>query len=236
MITETSRFTLLITCEHGGNRVPPAYRDLFRGHADLLTSHRGHDPGALGLARDLAKALAAELHYATISRLVIDLNRSLGHPRLYSEITRQAPPDVRRAILAQHYLPYRGRIEKRIADVVARGGQVVHIASHSFTPVLDGDVRKADIGLLYDPSRPGEVDVCARWQASLRVSAPDLRVRRNYPYAGRSDGLTAYLRRRFDAHAYVGIELEVNQKHVFLGGRHWAGMRRLVVAALAAAL
>ena len=38
-------------------------------------------------------------------------------------------------------------------------------------------------------------------------------MRRNYPYAGKGDGLTSYLRRRFPPGAYVGIELEVNQRH-----------------------
>ena len=82
---------LLITCEHGGNRVPPRYRPLFRGHQDLLSTHRGFDPGALAMARQLAKALRAPLFVSTTSRLLIDLNRSQGHPKLYSEATRPAP-------------------------------------------------------------------------------------------------------------------------------------------------
>jgi predicted N-formylglutamate amidohydrolase len=224
--------SLLITCEHGGKRVPPACAAHFRGHEELLASHRGYDPGALSLAMSLARTLQAELHYATISRLVIDLNRSRGHPRLYSEATRDAPAELRREILARHYLPYRDRIETCVARSVAQGRRVIHIASHSFTPVLGDEVRKADIGLLYDPSRPAEVALCGRWRATLQALAPGLRVRRNYPYTGKSDGLTAYLRRRFHANAYVGIELEVNQRHVFQGGRHWSGMRQQIVAAL----
>jgi hypothetical protein len=41
---------------------------------------------------------------------------------------------------------------------------------------------------------------------------PKWSVRRNYPYLGRSDGLTTYLRRRFDRDRYVGVEIEVNQR------------------------
>ena len=119
----------LITCEHGGNRVPPCFRSLFRGHEDLLESHRGHDPGALTLARDLAMALGAALVVSTVSRLIIDLNRSPGHPRLYSEITRPLPASSRRAILRRYYLPYRERVEGRIAAAVASGRRVLHILS-----------------------------------------------------------------------------------------------------------
>ncbi len=44
--------------------------------------------------------------------------------------------------------------------------------------------------------------------------APELRLRRNYPYQGRGDGLTASLRKHHPDAAYVGIELEVNQRFV----------------------
>lgn len=181
------------------------------------------------MARQLAAALAAPLVTSTISRLVVDLNRSIGHPRLYSPATRDTPPATRASIIALHYLPYRAEVERRVAQAIAHGRRVVHVASHSFTPVLDGEVRNADIGLLYDPARRGEVALCARWKASLAACDPTLRVRRNYPYAGKGDGLTAYLRRRFPPSSYVGVELEVNQRIVLAAGRPWAALRGTLV-------
>jgi predicted N-formylglutamate amidohydrolase len=226
----------LITCEHGGNRIPARYRALFDGHEALLASHRGFDPGALAMARDLATALNAPLFQSRTSRLLIDLNRSIGHPKLYSEITRSLPADLRRAIRDRYYLPYRTRVADWIAQRIERGGQVTHIASHSFTPVLGGEVRNADIGLLYDPSRSAERTLCLRWQAALNETAPSLRVRRNYPYAGRSDGLTAWLRRNNPAERYIGIELEINQKWIYAGLRSWRTVRRLLIDAVKAAV
>jgi len=38
---------LVLTCEHGGNRVPAAYRALFEGAEALLATHAGYDIGAL---------------------------------------------------------------------------------------------------------------------------------------------------------------------------------------------
>jgi predicted N-formylglutamate amidohydrolase len=227
---------VLITCEHGGNRIPPRYRDLFIGFEALLQTHRGFDPGALALARDLAKALDAPLFVSTTSRLLIDLNRTIGHPKLFSEATRDTPMKMRRELLNTQYLPYRNKVEARIADAIAGGSRVIHIASHSFTPALDGDIRTADIGLLYDPARPGEVDLCHRWQARLKTRVPEMKVRRNYPYTGKSDGFTAYLRRCFPADAYVGIELEINQKHVLKGGRQWRALRSHVIESLRQAI
>ena len=226
----------LITCEHGGNRIPPRFRSLFAGFEALLQTHRGHDPGALAVARELARALAAPLFVSTTSRLLIDLNRSVGHPRLYSEATRGAPLALRREILEKYYLPYRNRVETHIGKAIARGKRVIHISSHSFTPVLDGAIRNADIGLLYDPARSGEIELCRRWQTELRARAPALKVRRNYPYSGTSDGFTAYLRRRFPADAYIGIELEINQKHVFSGRREWRAMRSQLIESLRLAM
>jgi predicted N-formylglutamate amidohydrolase len=113
---------------------------------------------------------------------------------------------------------------------------VIHISSHSFTPELDGKLRLADVGLLYHPGRRGEAELCARWKASLAACAPELRVRRNYPYAGKGDGLTAHLRLRFASNAYVGIELEINQSIVFAAGRRWAALQRALIVSLRAAL
>lgn len=226
----------MITCEHGGNRIPSRYRALFAGFEALLQTHRGHDPGALAMARELARALAAPLFVSTTSRLLIDLNRSIGHPRLYAEATRDVPVALRRKILEQYYLPYRNRVETHIDEAIAHGKRVVHLSSHSFTPALDGAIRNADIGLLYDPARSGERELCRRWQTELRARAPALKVRRNYPYTGTSDGFTAYLRRRFPTDAYIGIEVEINQKHVFNGGREWRAMRGQLIGALRRAM
>jgi predicted N-formylglutamate amidohydrolase len=232
----TAKTYFLATCEHGGNRIPQSYRQLFRGWEHLLHSHRGYDPGALQLARELADMLQASFFAATVSRLLIDLNRSIGHPRLYSEATRPAPPAVRHEILESYYLPYRNSVEASISQAIRGGQRVVHISSHSFTPELDGEVRKADIGLLYDPSRPLERDICDRWRAQLRANAPVLTVRRNYPYFGKANGFPTYLRRRFSSEDYVAIELEINQKHVIRGGPQWYSLRRSVLQSLSEAL
>ncbi len=222
----------LITCEHGGNRIPAPYGPLFRGQRALLASHRGYDRGALAMARALASSFGAPLVASTVSRLLVDLNRSVGHPRLFSTATRGAPASVRARIVDRHYVPYRMRVERLVSQSIARRRRVVHVSSHSFTPELDGNVRRADVGLLYDPGRHGEVELCARWQEALEVLAPALRVRRNYPYAGKGDGLTSHLRRSFAAAAYVGIELEVNQRIVLAGGRPWTALRRALVESL----
>jgi predicted N-formylglutamate amidohydrolase len=181
------------------------------------------------MARALARAFRAPLVTSTISRLLVDLNRSIGHPQLFSPVTRGVTSTVRDEIVAQHYRPYRAQVERLVRQSVSRGRRVIHISSHSFTPELDGKVRCADVGLLYDPGRPGEAALCARWKASLAALAPELRVSRNYPYAGKADGLTSELRMHFPPGAYVGVELEVNQRIVLAAGRRWTALRGVLI-------
>ena len=227
---------LIVTCEHGGNLIPPAWRGLFTRHTKPLLSHQGFDAGALTLARDIAQALDAKLFYSKTSRLLVDLNRSIGHPQLFSAITRKLAPAAREKILTLQYRPYRKEIESHVREAIEAGKCAIHIASHSFSPELKGKVRDVDVGLLYDPSRAGEVALAGAWQARLSHHAPALAVRRNSPYKGTSDGLTAFLRKQFGPENYVGLELEVNQKHVFAKNRHWPRLRHAVVKSLAEAL
>lgn len=231
----TERTHFLVTCEHAGNRIPSPYRSLFQGEEALLRSHRGYDAGALRVARELSASLSAPLLTSTVSRLLIDLNRSLGHPQLFSEITRGISGESRHDILNRYYLPYRAKAEALIAGEIGRGARVIHISCHSFTPEMNGKLRNADLGLLYDPARPAEALLCRRWRLALKACAPTLKTRMNYPYTGTSDGFTVYLRRRFPAKRYLGIELEINQKHVREGTPHWQAVRDAVIDAFHAA-
>ena len=149
---------LTITCEHAGYEVPAEYAALFSspGHQALLPNHRGWDAGALELAKQMATAFDAPLFASSTTRLLIDLNRSIGHRQLHSEATRGLPLVTRRAIAAQHYLPHRDAVESEVAHQIAAGKQVLHIASHSFTLELDNVIRQADVALLYHSRRAGE--------------------------------------------------------------------------------
>ena len=207
----SSRDELLLTCEHGGNRIPSAYAELFRGAEEVLASHRGWDPGALPLARLMARTLRVPLRAVTWTRLLVEANRAPTNPRIWSRFTKSLPIDERRRILARWWQPHRQAVEEAAAAAVARGKRVVHVAVHSFTPELDGVVRNADVGFLYDSRRKHEAELCRRWGAILHRLDPSLRVRYNYPYNGAADGLSTWLRRRHPQTRYLGVEIEINQ-------------------------
>ncbi len=205
---------LILSCEHGGNVVPEEFRAAFdsplaRQH---LNSHRGWDPGALEAATYLADQLAAPLFQATTTRLLVDLNRSLGHEQLLSRFTGSIDPEARTAIIDKHYHPYRNRILRAFQTAVNAGSRIIHVSVHTFTPVFRGVRRKLDVGLLFDPDRALEQSLCSTWQRILRHHHPRLRIELNQPYLGIDDGLTTAMRMLFADHDYAGIELEINHR------------------------
>lgn len=231
---------MVVTCEHAGNRVPPG----FPGgggipgsgarpnpeFAEALASHRGWDPGALFLARSLAGVLGAPLRACLTSRLLVEVNRSEGHPELFSRWSAALPETERRALVRRFHRRHRRRVEQALAEA-SRGWtrDMVHVGVHTFTPELDGVHREVEIGVLFDPAVSFEARVARGWILALAAALPGWRVRENEPYDGRSDGLTTSLRvRRNEAgrdacgagrHGtgpgrYAGLELEVNQARV----------------------
>jgi predicted N-formylglutamate amidohydrolase len=218
---------LIVSCEHAGNQVPPPYRSHFSER--FLETHRGYDPGALAVARDIARATGAPLYYSTISRLLVELNRPLGHPQLFF---RDFPKATKDLLLRRYYFPY----WRAVGKAARRGGRVIHLSVHSFTPRMRGQTRKVDVGLLFDPRRAPEAAFCQRWRAALEQLSPRLRVRDNEPYPGVFPSLVDALRNELGPRRYVGIQIEVNQKFPRGDGARWRRLRRLLVASFGAAL
>ena len=212
---------LIVSCEHGGNRAPLPFSKLFSRR--FLDTHRGYDPGALALARDFAAATGAPLFYSTVSRLLVELNRPLGHPQLFH---LPLPERVREALLRRYYFPYWNAVHK----AAQRGRRVLHLSCHSFTPKLRGVRRTTDIGLLFDPARPAEAAFCHRWRDAILALNPRLQVRYNDPYPGVFPSLVDSLRKEL-GRRYVGIQIEINQRFPRSDARRWRALRRALVAA-----
>lgn len=228
--------SVLLTCEHATNRVPARYAPLFRGDRRVLDTHRGWDPGAAQLARQLARRLGAPLLLAKATRLLADPNRSERHERLFSEWTRGLARDERERILERYWRPHRDAVERHARASARRRRTLLHLSIHSFTPVWEGVPRDVDVGFLYDPARPRERAFAGAWLAALGARRPDLRLRRNRPYHGAADGLTTSLRRQLPASRYLGFELEVSQRFPLGPADDWRRLRSDLTRALVTAL
>ena len=213
--------------------MPPRYRPTFRGLQRDLQTHLGYDFGALRMARDLAAAFKAPLVASTVTRLVVDLNRSIGHPRLYgTPVARPAAPRTRR-ILVEHYLPYRDR--RRTADRRERSLADDACFMSPLTaslPALNGK-RSA---------RPMSVSCTIPRAPARSASPPPGRPPSTHASPGSAFAATirtrarrrfhAVLRTRFRPRAYVGIEIEVNQAIVIGARPRWAALRSALIDSL----
>ncbi len=205
---------LVISCEHAVNTVPETYQYVFKGQEALLNTHRAIDFGALNIARHLSQVFSCDFIQAEVTRLLIDCNRSLAHSQCFSVLTEHLAAEVKQDLVINYYLPFRNKTEQIIDQYISANHQVLHLSVHSFTPVLNGIIRDADMGLLYDPARTQEKNVAKAWRKHLLEENPNYRIRMNYPYLGISDGFTTTLRRKYKEACYLGLELENNQRLV----------------------
>ncbi|MDH5382574.1 MAG: N-formylglutamate amidohydrolase [Cyclobacteriaceae bacterium] len=207
-------YPIIVTCEHAGNHIPDDYKHLFAEEENVLGTHKGWDIGALSIAQAISKELDAELYYTEISRLLVECNRSINTPDLFSKFTESLDFEEKKKIMDLYYYPYRNKVEEAIAKAV-KNTTVVHLSIHSFTPIWNGNERKVDIGLLFDDDRDDEFKFCENWKTSLENTFGNMSIKYNEPYHGKEDGFTTHLRQKYSENQYLGIELEVNQKWVY---------------------
>ena len=206
----------LVTAEHAGNMIPENFAQFFRGQVcrQRLLSHEGWDPGSAEVASVISEKLKAPLISQPVSRLLIEMNRSLGNPELFSAISREFCPKLKTELIEKYYRPYREKVIAHIENGLRSNDQVIHLSIHTFAEIWNGAKRKTDIGLLFDPERPSEKALCSSLIKSMESTLPQMFIEFNKPYLGIDDGLTTYLRTVYPDSHYAGIEIEINQKFV----------------------
>ena len=208
-------FSVFLSCEHASNAVPEFLFRYFEGRAvqKVLKTHRAYDIGAADVFWELAKILHPDYSIqGAYTRLAIDMNRNSDRNHRYSEYT-ETVSETERKFLDGYFSGYRAAFLEAAKRKLERknAARILHLSIHSFTPELNGKVRNADLGILYDPARSAEAKLARRFRESLKSYAPELRVRFNYPYLGKTDGHATALRKIFPQAKYLGFEIEMNQ-------------------------
>lgn len=129
--------SFLITCSHATCAVPEAFRELFKGAEDAVSSIEGWEPGALNLAQGLAMKFSTPLIHGDVTRLLIDLDEE-GDNR-WSRLSSTLPEATRGKLVDRHETKYRQAIEARLADDFKRDHQVTHLIIHT-APIADGTI------------------------------------------------------------------------------------------------
>ena len=203
--------SIIISCEHAGNVVPEKHQSLFTGAQEVLNSHRGWDPGALEVASYLADQFRVPLSAMNVTRLLIEMNRSLDSATIFSEFTENLSAEDRSALISEYYLPYHKALDTTIQQ---SRKPVLHLSVHSFTTVLNEITRLVDVGILFDPACIQERKFCEHVKKILDHRLPDITTLFNEPYKGTDDGIATIMRKKFPGNDYLGIEIELNQKFV----------------------
>ncbi|MEG3180184.1 N-formylglutamate amidohydrolase [Sphingomonas sp. LT1P40] len=194
---------VLILCDHASNAVPEDIE--LEVNPALLDKHIAIDIGAAAVTEGLAARQNASAILATVSRLVIDLNRepdSLGLIPLMSD-GHHIPGNVgvdRWERIARFHAPY----HRLIAEAIRARPPAMLVSVHSFTQQLehaDGQVRPWEVGILYNRDARA-----ARIGIEL-LNASGIVTGDNEPYSGRL--LNATMNRHAEANGipYLGIEI-----------------------------
>lgn len=195
---------ILVVCEHASNRVPAKLNGLGLDD-ETLGAHVAWDPGALGVAEEIARQLEAVLVQGGASRLVYDCNRP---PEAESAVPVSSEvydipgnaglsAEARAERVAQVYEPFR----QALAAEIARRDFTTMVTVHSFTPVYNGAAREVEIGLLHGKD--------AALAKAMMANLPDGFVTRlNEPYAA-CDGVVHTLDLHGAANGLANVMIEV---------------------------
>lgn len=218
--------TVLTVVDHASNHVPRGI-DLGIDPA-LLTTHIAWDIGAAGLAA----ALGYPAHLATVSRLVIDLNREEDAPGLIPVESDGVRIPGNEHALRDERLRFHRDYHEGLAERIGRERPRMLLSLHSFTPVLatTGERRPWEVGVLYNTD-----DRTARIALPL-LAAAGVVAGDQQPYSGKLLNATMNRHGEGTGTPYLGLEVRQDLIGDDAGVRRWAGRLRPIIDAVAGAL
>ncbi len=157
VLNPLAEIPVLLVCDHASCRFPKSLGDMGLDPF-ARRCHLAVDIGAGPLTERLAESLGVTAVLAQYSRLVMDCNRQLMDPSAYLEYgdgtvvpgnrnLHQADKDLRASTL---YWPYHDALDKQVQRLSKLGPPPAFIAIHSFTPVMNGEARPWEMGVLWD--------------------------------------------------------------------------------------
>ncbi len=202
--------------------MPEAYRELFRGSEEVVTSQAGWEPGSLNLAQGFSMRFRTPLVHGDVTRLLIDLGED-GDAR-WSQFTNKLPDATRAKVADRHERPYRLVLNQRIAEDLRRHDALLHVMVHT---------APSSEGLILLETPPGAVlaeRFAAAWRAKLAAAEVDVRQVSGVA----AMALAASLGKTYPPERYAQVRLAVAQSY-FLEGRpwRWETMKKFLLDSLA---
>jgi len=206
---------ILLVCDHASRRFPESLGTMGLDPA-ARRCHLALDIGAGALTEKLAESLGVTAVLCQYSRLVVDCNRQLMDPGAFLEFgdgvvvpgNRNLHPSDKEARANEIYWPYHHAIDREIERLQQQDNNPVLVSIHSFTPVMNGEARSWEMGVLWDQDR-----------VTARLFVHDLRdagflVGDNEPYSGKAlqDFTVDHHAERINL-PHVGIEIRQDLIH-----------------------
>jgi len=225
LINAGGRAPVLLICDHATRFIPRALGALGLDKA-YLTRHIAWDIGIADVTRRLAERLDAPAMMSHFSRLIVDPNRQPDNPTLIPEISDGVIVPGNRSLsdrqvelrLDTFFRPYHRAINVQLDHMQENGPTPALVSMHSFTPVMRGEERPWEIGILWnrDPRLPQPL--------MSRLRAEGLTVGDNLPYSGADEhGYTQHT--HGDSRGLANVLIEVRQDLIDThhGAAAWAG-------------
>jgi hypothetical protein len=220
---------LLFSCEYATCAIPEAYRELFHGAEDVVTSPEGWDSGALNLAQGFAMKFRTPLVHGLHTRLLLDLDKN-GDER-WSRFALKMPEATRQKLADREEIAYRGLLKQRITEDLRRYPSSTHLMLRT-TPEHEGRV------ILESFAKGGFGEaIAAAWRTLLLREGLDVSHAREVG----GSALAGVLCGAFPEDRYSLLRLKVSQSF-FLEGRpiRWDLLKKklgeTLITALAEAL
>jgi len=178
---------VLLVCDHASRRFPESLGTLGIDPV-ARRCHLAIDIGAGALTESIAEKIGVTAVLCQYSRLIIDCNRQLMDPGAFLEFGDGVVISGNRNLHAPQkkqrerdiYWPYHGAIDAQIQRLHGSEIAPVFVAIHSFTPVLNGEARVFEMGVLWDADRvTAEIFINDFRQAGYLVGD-------NEPYSGKA--------------------------------------------------
>jgi len=204
-----AQLPILLLCDHASCRIPASLGDMGLD-PPARRCHLAVDIGAGTLTRHLAASLSATAVLCEYSRLVIDCNRQLLDPGAFLEYGDGIVIPGNRNLRAEQktqradsiYWPYHETVGEEIKRLQSYGTPPAVLAIHSFTPVLNGESRPWQMGILWDTDkRLADVFMKQLGEAGFLVGD-------NEPYSGKApQDFTIDYHAEANGLPHVGIEI-----------------------------
>lgn len=226
------RAGVVLICDHAAQAFPDSLGDMGLSR-EQRSLHIAWDIGAAAVTRMLSDALDAPAVLCGYSRLVIDCNRPPGHPEQIPEVSDEhdIPGNQNLSAAAaaarqnEIFRPYHSAVSAALGRMWRRQGEPPALFSvHSFTPVMQGEQRPWDAGVISRYDRR-IAEPLMRGMADEGLNAGD-----NLPYSGFEAAYSAIAHAESARIAHASVEIRQDHIAAEPGQNEWAGRLSRILA------